>query len=188
MGRFKAHQPGTFPWREASWTVELVLRIVEIPLAQRFIPASVDQDFRAVFIITGGQGAGHAVRIVRINHAKSKAVAFCLMLFGIAVEVFPQNGRKDKFRVDHRLQQVGDGWTTLGIQRRDIPQGKISLQIEIAAEADQHNALAMLGQEMFPINDFWVIRAHILRIGHVVTQLIQGLHNNAESFSAVMAL
>jgi hypothetical protein len=46
----------------------------------------------------------------------------------------------------------------------------------------------MLGQEMFPINDFGIVRAHVLRIGHVITQLIQRLHDNAEGFSAVVAL
>ena len=40
---------------------------------------------------------------------------------------------------------------------------------------------------MFTINDFWVICAHVLGIGHVITQLIQRLHDNAEGFPAVVA-
>ena len=84
------------------------------------------------------------------------------MLLGIAVKVFPQHRGQDKFRVDDRFQQVGHGRTALGIQRRYIPQGEIPFQIEIAAEAHQHDTFAMLGQEMFPINDFRIVRAHVL--------------------------
>ena len=110
------------------------------------------------------------------------------MLLGIAVEVFPQHRGKDKFRVNDRFQQVGNGRTTLGIQRRNITKGEIPLEIEVAAETHQHDTFAMLGQKIFPINDFGIVRAHVLRVGHVITQLIQGLHNNAEGFSAVVAL
>jgi hypothetical protein len=93
--------------------VTLVVRIVEIFFTQRLVPTSVDQDLCPILIVASGQRTGHAVRIVGVYHPKTEAVALRLMLLGIAVEVFPQHRGKDKFRVNDRFQQIGNGRTTL---------------------------------------------------------------------------
>ncbi|MNE15739.1 hypothetical protein D3C80_1086600 [compost metagenome] len=41
---------------------------------------------------------------------------------------------------------------------------------------------------MFAIDNFGIVRAHILGIGNVVTQFIKRLHDNAEGFPAVVTL
>ncbi|MNS46041.1 hypothetical protein D3C72_785240 [compost metagenome] len=165
----------------------LVLRVVKIHFSERFIPAAIDQNLGSVLVITGRQRAGHAVRIGRVDHAKTKAVAFRLMLFGIAVEVFPQHRREDKFGVHHRLQQFGHGRTMRRIARRNIAQRKVAFQVQVAAKAHQHNALAVLRQEVLAVDNLGIVGTHILCIRHVIAQLVQGLHNNAEGFSAVVA-
>ncbi|MNY63150.1 hypothetical protein D3C86_2000730 [compost metagenome] len=45
----------------------------------------------------------------------------------------------------------------------------------------------MLRQEVFAINDFRIVCAHVLRICYVVAQFIKRLHDDAEGFSAVVA-
>ena len=110
------------------------------------------------------------------------------MLFGIAIEVFPQHWRQNEFRIDGGLQQIGHCRTARRIQRGQIAQRKIAFQIEIAAESHQHDALAVLWQEVFAVDNFRIVRPHVLCIRHVVTQFIQRLHDNAEGFAAVMAL
>jgi len=113
----------------------LVLGIVKIFFAQRLIPAAIDKNFRAIFVIARRQRTRHAVRIKRIDHAKPKAIAFGLMLFGIAIEVFPQHRGQNEFRIDGGLQQIGHRRSARRIQRGQITQRKIAFQIEIAAKA-----------------------------------------------------
>lgn len=61
----------------------------------------------------------------------------------------PQHRGEDKFRVDGGLQKIGDGRTARRIERRDIPQGKITFQVEIAAEPDQHNTFPVLWKYLY---------------------------------------
>ncbi|MNE15738.1 hypothetical protein D3C80_1086590 [compost metagenome] len=107
----------------------LVLRIVKIDLAKGFIPAPVNEDLSAVFIIARRQRAGDAVWIERVNHPKTKAVALRLMLFGIAIEIFPQHRGQDEFGIKCRFQELRHGRSMRRIKRGNIPQGKITFQV-----------------------------------------------------------
>ena len=57
-----------------------------------------------IFIVAGRKRPGHAVGIGGVNQAITKAIAPRLMLAGITIKIFPQHRRKNKFRIDRRLQ------------------------------------------------------------------------------------
>ena len=46
----------------------------------------------------------------------------------------------------------------------------------------------MLGQEVFAINDLRIVRPALRGICHVIPQVVQGLHDDAECFAPIMAL
>lgn len=139
------------------------------------------------FVVARRQRAGHAVCPGRIHQAVAEAVAPRLVLFGVAVEVLPQHRREDKFGVHRRLQQLAEGRTAGRIECRQIPQGEAPGEVKIAAKADQHDALAVLGQKVLAVDDLRIVRPHLGGVGHIVAEIVEGLHDDAEGFAAVVA-
>ena len=122
----------------------MVLWIVKMLLAQRPVPAAVDENFGTVFIVAGRECSSHAVGITGVYQAITKAITPRLMLAGITIEIFPQHRRKDKFGIHRRLQQLAKRRPHRRIERSDIAQRKSFMQLQVAAETHQHDALPVL--------------------------------------------
>ncbi len=94
-GRIRAALTGEAPL--------LIQRIVKMLLTERPVPAAIDENFGTIFIVAGRKRPGHAVGIGG-QPAITRSHCPRLMLAGITIKIFPQHRRKNKFRIDRRLQ------------------------------------------------------------------------------------
>ena len=62
------------------------------------------------------------------------------------------------------------------------------MYIEVFAEAYEHNPLAMLGNEVFAVDDFIVLIAAAISVRNPIAEFVKCLHNYTEGIALVMAL
>ena len=169
---WKAHQPSTLARRKSS-------RIAAW--------SALDQNFAAVFIVASRQGSRN---VVWCDQAKSKIVAFCLILRGIALQIIPELVREDILWVDLCFGADGE-W--LFRDFRSVLRVKDRTEFVIRfrkfqlapaktgrfAKANDENPLAMLRQEMFGVDDFIV--------NFISKFVLQSLADDFEGFAFAMA-
>jgi hypothetical protein len=94
--RVIAHQACALARRQPARTVLHVFLMVQ---PECMVKSAVNQDFRPVLVVTGGQRAGS---VGMTDQTIAKAVALFLVLEGIVEQVFPQLGRQRVQRIHFR--------------------------------------------------------------------------------------
>ena len=108
------------------------------------------------------------------------------MFSGVVVEVAPQLGGKNIFLFRFRLQQALQTRHCRRIKLLDLTQRQRVAEGIVAADANQHDTLAVLRQKVARVDDFRVRRGGI-SVRHVVAQLVQRRHNDGEGTAFIVA-
>src|SRR5581483_6003589 len=126
-----------------------------------------------VLVITRAQRPRDAVEV---REPVAEPVAFRLMLRRVILQVLPEPVGQRVFFVNTGFEDVPELWFPVRHPRIVKPTG-----IRLVPEADDVNALAVLGHERHRVND--------LRLRHVIAQVFaQRLHDHGERAPAVVVL
>lgn len=147
------------------------------------IKSTIDQDFRAILVITCRQRARH---VTRPNQTVTETVPLCLVLDGVVKKILPQLGCQGVKRIWVRFKNVLQSRFYIGIP--DIPEGKAFMHSQVLAEPNQHDPLTVLWDKTGAVNDFGIRRTAGIRVRHPVSELVKGRHDHFKSFTLVMAL
>ena len=100
VASLKPHQPGTFERRQSA----------------RARAGLIDEDFRAILIISSGQRPGN---VIRTKQAETKTIALGRMLRLVVLKIGPELGRKGIFGIHFRmfLKNGPQLWTRCGIRQ-----------------------------------------------------------------------
>ncbi|MNZ88641.1 hypothetical protein D3C78_1075370 [compost metagenome] len=148
------------------------------------------QDFGAVLVVPGRQGAGHIVLAVDAE-AKAKAVTGCLVLIGVGLQVVPELfGQgvplRDRGRVT--FGEGGFGLLVAIFRVQDVAQYRrffgenqlVEVERHVLAEAHDEDAFAVLGHPVLRVDN---------PVVDVITQLVpQGFHDGLEGAALVVPL
>ena len=101
-------------------------------------PSGVDEDLRAVLVITGTEGPRD---VVAASEAEPEPVSRLAVLLGVGLQVFPKVRRQYVLAIDPRLEDVPQDRSTGGRNRRE--HEPLAAE-DIAPQADHERSLPVL--------------------------------------------
>ncbi len=163
------------------WNLPATVAPVETHQARAFkrgeatgaLAGLVNEHFRAVLVVTGGEGAGD---IVRAEQAVAEAIALGGMLGLVCLEVFPQPLGQRVLGVNLvvGLENAAELWpTSRQFQVTEVKIGRLP-------ETDNKDALTALSHPMF--------RADDARLDMIAQLVPQHIHDRGEGVALVVTL
>ena len=155
-GFFEPHQPRALARRQTARPIALLL----------------DQDFRAVLVVTGGKGTGH---IIGTEQGEPEAVPGLAVFLLVALKVFPHVCSQRVFRAHFAIEYPAKG---RAVTFRDSQI--IEVKGGFVTEAHNENPLALLGNPWGRADN---------TVADIVAQLLfKDVHDRRKGLAAVMAL